>query len=38
LTGGGAREQCGLLQETLQEEVKARNGPIQREYERALRT
>jgi len=38
LTGGGAREQCGLLQETLQEEVKARNEPIQREYERALRT
>jgi hypothetical protein len=36
LTGGGAREQLGLLQETLQREVKARNAPIQREYELAL--
>jgi hypothetical protein len=36
LTGGGAREQLGLLQETLQQEVKARNAPIQREYELAL--
>jgi hypothetical protein len=38
LTGGGAREQLGLLQETLQQEVKARNEPIQREYERSLLT
>src|SRR6476469_9539453 len=38
LTGGGAREQCGLLQETLQQEVKARNAPIQREYQSALLT
>jgi hypothetical protein len=38
LTGGGAREQLGLLQETLQQEVKARNAPIQREYELALLT
>ena len=38
LTGGGAREQCGLLQETLQQEVKARNAPIQREYQLALLT
>jgi hypothetical protein len=38
LTGGGAREQLGLLQETLQQEVKARNEPLQREYERSLLT
>jgi hypothetical protein len=38
LTGGGAREQLGLLQETLQQEVRARNEPIQREYERSLLT
>jgi hypothetical protein len=39
LTGGGAREQLGLLsQETLLQEVKARNEPIQREYERSLLT
>jgi hypothetical protein len=31
LTSGGAREQLGLLQETLQQEVKARNEPLQRE-------
>jgi hypothetical protein len=37
-TGGGAREQLGLLQETLQQEVRARNEPIQREYERSLLT
>jgi hypothetical protein len=36
LTGGGAREQLGLLQETLQQEVKARNAPIQHEYKLAL--
>jgi hypothetical protein len=28
LTGGGAREQLGLLQKTLQQEVKARNEPF----------
>jgi hypothetical protein len=38
LTGGGAREQLGLLQKTLQQEVRARNEPIQREYERSLLT
>jgi hypothetical protein len=38
LTGGRAREQLGLLQETLQQEVKARNEPLQREYERSLLT
>jgi hypothetical protein len=38
LTGGGAREQLGLLQETLLQEVKARNEPVQREYERTLLT
>jgi hypothetical protein len=38
LTGGGAREQLGLLQETLLQEVKARNEPLQREYERTLLT
>jgi hypothetical protein len=38
LTGGGAREQLWLLQERLQPEVKARNEPIQREYERSLLT
>jgi hypothetical protein len=38
LTGGGAPEQLGLLQETLQQEVKARNEPLQREYERSLLT
>jgi hypothetical protein len=32
LTGGGAREQLGLLQETLLQEVKAWNEPVQREY------
>src|SRR6476620_10700340 len=36
LTGGQAREQLGLLQETLLQEVKARNEPIQREYDQAL--
>jgi hypothetical protein len=34
LTGGGARKQLGLLQETLQQEVTAQNEPLQREYER----
>jgi hypothetical protein len=38
LTGGGAREQLGLLHETLLQEVKARNEPVQREYERTLLT
>jgi hypothetical protein len=38
LTGGGAREQLGLLQETLQQEVKAQNEPLQREYEQSLLT
>jgi hypothetical protein len=43
MTVGGAREQLGLLQETLQQEtlqqeVKARNAPIQREYGLALLT
>jgi hypothetical protein len=38
LTCEGAREQLELLQETLQQEVKARNAPIQREYELALLT
>jgi hypothetical protein len=38
LTGGGAREQLGLLQETLLQEVKDRNKPMQREYERTLLT
>jgi hypothetical protein len=38
LTGEGAREQLGLLQETLLQEVKARNEPVQREYERTLLT
>jgi hypothetical protein len=38
LTGGGAWEQLGLLQETLQQDVKARNEFIQREYERSLLT
>jgi hypothetical protein len=38
LTGGGAREQLGLLQETLLQEVKAWNEPVQREYERTLLT
>jgi hypothetical protein len=38
LTGGGAREQLGLLQETLLQEGKARNEPVQREYERTLLT
>jgi hypothetical protein len=38
LTGGGASEQLGLLQETLLQEVKARNEPVQREYERTLLT
>jgi hypothetical protein len=38
LTGGGARERLGLLQETLQQEVKARNEPIQREYVQSLLT
>src|SRR6476620_4645119 len=38
LTGGGAREQLGLLQETLLQEVRARNEPTQREYELALLT
>jgi hypothetical protein len=32
-TGGSAREQLGLLQKTLLQEVKACNEPIQREYE-----
>jgi hypothetical protein len=36
MTGRGAREQLGLLQEMLQQEVRARNKPIQREYERSL--
>src|SRR6476646_1058550 len=36
LTCGQAREQLGLLQETLLQEVKARNEPIQREYDQAL--
>jgi hypothetical protein len=36
LTGGGAREELGLLQETLLQEVKARNKPVQREYERTF--
>jgi hypothetical protein len=35
---GGAREQLGLLQETLLQEVKARNEPVRREYERTLLT
>jgi hypothetical protein len=38
LTGGGAREQLGLLQETLLQEAKARNEPVQRECERTLLT
>jgi hypothetical protein len=38
LKGGGAREQLGLLQETLLQEVKARNKPVQREYKRTLLT
>jgi hypothetical protein len=38
LGGGGAREQLGLLQETLQQEVKAQNEPLQREYKRSLLT
>jgi hypothetical protein len=38
LTGGEAREQLGLLQETLQQKVKARNEPLQREYKRSLLT
>jgi hypothetical protein len=38
LTSGGAREQLGLLQETLQQEVKAQNEPLQHEYERSLLT
>jgi hypothetical protein len=38
LTGGGAREQLGLLQATLQQEVKAQNEPLQLEYERSLLT
>jgi hypothetical protein len=38
LTGGGAGEQLGLFQETLLQEVKARNEPVQREYERTLLT
>jgi hypothetical protein len=38
LTGGRAREQLGLLQETLQQEVKVRNEPLQREYKRSLLT
>jgi hypothetical protein len=38
LTRGGAREQLGLLQETLLQEVKGRNEPVQREYERTLLT
>jgi hypothetical protein len=38
LTRGGAREQLGLLQETLLQEVKARNEPLQREYEQTLLT
>jgi hypothetical protein len=38
LTDGGAQKQLGLLQETLQQEVKARNEPMQREYERSLLT
>jgi hypothetical protein len=38
LTGGGAREQLGLLQETLQQEVRVRNEGLQREYERSLLT
>jgi hypothetical protein len=38
LTGGGAREQLGLLQKTLQQEVKARNEPLQRDYDRSLLT
>jgi hypothetical protein len=38
LTGGGAREQLGLLQETLLQEVKARNESVQREYKRTLLT
>jgi hypothetical protein len=37
-TGGGAREQLGLLQETLFQKVKARNEPLQHEYERTLLT
>jgi hypothetical protein len=38
LTGGGAREQLGLLQETLQQEIRVRNEALQREYERSLLT
>jgi hypothetical protein len=38
LTGGGAREQLGLLQETLQQEVKARNKPLQCQYKQSLLT
>jgi hypothetical protein len=38
LTGGGAREQLGLLQETLLQEVEARNESVQRECERTLLT
>jgi hypothetical protein len=38
LTGGGAWEQLGLLQGTLQQEVKARNEPLQREYKQSLLT
>jgi hypothetical protein len=38
LTGEGAREHLGLLQETLLQEVKARNEPVQREYKRTLLT
>jgi hypothetical protein len=38
LTRVGAREQLGLIQETLLQEVKARIEPMQREYERTLLT
>jgi hypothetical protein len=38
LTGGGAREQLGLFQKRLQQELKAQNEPLQREYERSLLT
>jgi hypothetical protein len=38
LIGGGAREQLGLLQETLQQEVRVRNEALQCEYARSLLT
>jgi hypothetical protein len=38
LTGGGTQKQLCLLQETLQQEVKAQNEPLQRQYEQSLLT